>query len=164
MFNTTTPESAAFQDAAYSGVDFSSLSWPEKQWAAYYIWMANPVLATGLAAFLLHEIVYFGRCVPWIIIDRMPYFRQWKLQAKKVPTAAEQWECTKLVLFSHVTVELPVIFLFQPAAEALGMQTYQVPFPALTTMAPQIFLFFVFEDFFHFLGMFFFFLAAPLPQ
>ena len=32
------------------------------------------------------------------------------------------------------------------------MQTYQVPFPALKTMAPQIFFFFFFEDFFHFLG------------
>jgi methylsterol monooxygenase len=32
------------------------------------------------------------------------------------------------------------------------MSTYQVPFPSLKTMAPQIFLFFFFEDFFHFVA------------
>ena len=105
----------------------------------------------------------------------MPYFRKWKLQPGKVPTAAEQWSCTKQVLFSHFTIELPLvseitwlwssivltsffvqIWLFHPTAEALGMTTYQVPFPSLKTMAPQVFLFFFFEDFFHFVGEFFF--------
>lgn len=32
------------------------------------------------------------------------------------------------------------------------METYHVPFPSLKTMAPQIFFFFFFEDFFHFVG------------
>ncbi|KAG8882957.1 C-4 sterol methyl oxidase, partial [Tulasnella sp. 403] len=39
----------------YNTLDWSSLSWAEKQWASYYIWMGNPVLATGLMSFLLHE-------------------------------------------------------------------------------------------------------------
>ena len=47
-------------------------------------------------------MVYFGRSIPWIIIDAIPYFRQWKLQPNKVPTPAEQWACTKQVLFSHL--------------------------------------------------------------
>ena len=42
--------------------------------------------------------------------------------------------------------------LFHPTAEALGMSTYQVPFPSWKLMLPQIICFFVFEDFFHFLG------------
>jgi hypothetical protein len=37
----------------------------------------------------------------------MPYFRKWKLQPTKIPTAAEQWACTKYVLFSHFAIELP---------------------------------------------------------
>lgn len=53
--------------------------------------------------------MYFGRCVPWIIIDSMPYFRKWKLQPTKIPTAKEQWECTKQVLSSHFTIELPMV-------------------------------------------------------
>lgn len=39
----------------------------------------------------------------------MPYFQRWKLQPDKVPTAKEQWACTKQVLFSHFTVELPLV-------------------------------------------------------
>ena len=39
----------------------------------------------------------------------MPYFQKWKLQPNKIPTAEEQWECTKQVLFSHFTIELPAV-------------------------------------------------------
>ena len=102
----------------------------------------------------------------------MPYFHKWKLQPNKIPTAKEQWECTKLVLFSHFTIELPTvsafyecnvvtyqgyillqqIWLFHPLAESIGMSTYQVPFPDWKTMAPQVAFFFFFEDLFHFVG------------
>ncbi|KAG6850146.1 hypothetical protein H0H93_000531, partial [Arthromyces matolae] len=136
----------------YSTTDFSSISWFEQQWVAWYVMIGNPIIATGLMSFLLHEIVYFGRSIPWIIIDAIPYFRKWKLQPNKIPTPEQQWECTKLVLFSHFTVELPTIWLFHPLAESIGMSTYQVPFPSLKTMAPQIAFFFFFEDFFHFLA------------
>jgi len=83
-------------------------------------------------------VFYFGRCVPWIIIDSMPYFRKWKLQDAKAPTAAEQWKCTKYVLLTHFTVELPQIWGFHPLAEYFGMSTHQVPFPSWSTMVPQI--------------------------
>ena len=49
-------------------------------WAAWYAWMQNDVLATGIMSFVMHEIVYFGRSLPWIIIDRIPYFNKYKLQ------------------------------------------------------------------------------------
>ncbi|KAJ3505106.1 hypothetical protein NLJ89_g7584 [Agrocybe chaxingu] len=154
----------------YAGTDFSALNWFEQQWVAWYIYIGNPIVATGLMSFLLHEIVYFGRSIPWIIIDATPYFRKWKLQPNKIPTPAEQWACTKQVLFSHFTIELPAVrvsssqlksmqsftfgsdLAFPPYAESFGMKTYQVPFPSLKTMAPQIFLFFFFEDFFHFVA------------
>ncbi|KAI0699497.1 C-4 methyl sterol oxidase [Cerioporus squamosus] len=150
--NSTAPTGhpTAQQLYANAGIDFSNLSWLEVQWAAWYLWIGNPIIATGLASFLLHEIVYFGRCIPWIIIDSMPYFRKWKLQPTKIPTAQEQWECTKQVLFSHFMVELPVIWLFHPMAEYFGMSTWQVPFPSWKNQAAQVAFFFVFEDMFHF--------------
>lgn len=40
-------------------------------------------------------------------------------------------------------------------AESIGMTTWQVPFPSWKTMAPQIALFFVFEDMFHYFGRLF---------
>jgi len=137
---------------ASTGTDFSSLSQVEQWWAQWYLYIGDPVIATGLMSFILHEIVYFGRCIPWIIIDSIPYFRQWKLQPNKVPTAKEQWECTKLVLLSHFTIELPGIWLFHPLTEYFGMNTWQVPFPHWQMIALQVAGFFVFEDTYHFLA------------
>ncbi|KAF7328104.1 Methylsterol monooxygenase [Mycena sanguinolenta] len=136
--------------AMYRDVDFTSLPWLEQQWTAWYIYIGNPILATGLMSFLLHETIYFGRSIPWIIVDAIPYFRRWKLQAAKIPTPQEQWNCTKLVLFWHFTVELPVIWLFHPLAEMVGMRTYEVPLPGYAEWVPQIAFFFVFEDMFHY--------------
>lgn len=42
--------------------------------------MGNDVLATGVMSFVLHELIYFGRSLPWIIIDAIPYFRKYKIQ------------------------------------------------------------------------------------
>ena len=53
-FNATL--AASMQETLYPGLEFSSLNWLEKQWAAWYIWIANPVIATGLMSFLLHEV------------------------------------------------------------------------------------------------------------
>ncbi|KAF8493752.1 hypothetical protein F5888DRAFT_1617644, partial [Russula emetica] len=102
---------------------------------------------------LLAQTVYFGRCLPWIIIDAIPCFR--KLQPNKVPMPEEQWECTKGVLFSHFTVEGPAIFLFHPVAESFGMSTWQVPFSSWQTMLMQLTFSFFFEDMFHYFCSFF---------
>jgi len=152
FFNTTSFPGANTAEQLYQGTDFSSLNWFEQQWVAWYLWIGNPIIATGLMSFLMHEIVYFGRCIPWIIIDAIPYFRKWKLQPNKVPSSQEQWECTKQVLFSHFTIELPAIWLFHPMAESVGMSTWQVPFPSWKAMVPQILFFFFFEDLFHYLA------------
>ena len=52
----------------------------EKLWAAWYAYMQNDVLATGIMSFMMHEIVYFGRSLPWLTIDRIPYFNRYKIQ------------------------------------------------------------------------------------
>lgn len=48
---------------------------------AWYAWMQNDVLATGIMSFLMHEIVYFGRSLPWIIIDTFGIFKNYKIQS-----------------------------------------------------------------------------------
>ncbi|KAI5286652.1 C-4 sterol methyl oxidase [Ascosphaera aggregata] len=116
------------------------LNLAERLWASWYAYMQNDVLATGLMSFFMHEFVYFGRALPWVIIDTFGFFRQYKIQSL---------ECAKLVLLSHFTVELPQIWLFHPMAQFFGLQT-SVPFPALTTMAYQIAIFFVIEDTWHY--------------
>lgn len=121
----------------------------ERAWAAWYLWMQNDTLATGIMSFVMHEVIYFGRSAPWMIIDALPYFRKFKLQNQKVPTLKEQWECASLVLLSHFTVELPQIWLFHPIATYFGMD-YGVPFPSFGKMAFQIAVFFVMEDTWHY--------------
>ena len=49
-------------------------------WAAWYSYMQNDVLATGILSFVMHELVYFGRSLPWIIIGQIPYFQKYKIQ------------------------------------------------------------------------------------
>jgi methylsterol monooxygenase len=31
-------------------------------------------------SFVMHELVYFGRSLMWIIIDQIPYFKKFKIQ------------------------------------------------------------------------------------
>ncbi|KAK4698519.1 methylsterol monooxygenase, partial [Phenoliferia sp. Uapishka_3] len=151
LFNnaTTLFAPAAVKDL-YAGVNTTGLNPLELAWMSWYERFDSPVVATGIMSFLLHEIVYFGRCIPFMIIDAMPYFNKWKLQPNKVPSKEEQWACTKAVLLTHFTVELPQIWLFEPLARSLGMKTFEVPFPTLTTMALQITLFFFLEDTWHY--------------
>ena len=40
----------------YAGTDFSSLNWFEKQWAHWYIMIGDPIIATGLMSFIMHEV------------------------------------------------------------------------------------------------------------
>lgn len=58
-FNITAAAAAGHYSSpeqAYANTDFSSLGWLEKQWAAWYIFIGNPIIATGLMSFLLHEV------------------------------------------------------------------------------------------------------------
>merc|ERR1711939_360470 len=121
----------------YAGVNVAQLNTFERLWMSYYQSFDNPVVATGIMSFLIHELVYFGRSLPWMAIDAMPYFNKWKLQETKVPTWEQQWACTKYVLATHFTVELPQIYLFHPMATYFGMETWQVPFPSPVQVRAQ---------------------------
>lgn len=185
---------SAQQASLYKTIDPSTLGFLERLWYSWYslpVFKGDPVLATGLMSFFLHEVrgnmsrvtiaeeltsvatslqlVYFGRCLPWIAVDAMPYFRRWKLQPvsqlsrsksspsadfdltvqNKIPTAAQQWACTKAVLLVHFTVELPQIYAFYPIAASVGMKTFHLSFPSYAEMAYQLAIFFVIEDAWH---------------
>lgn len=125
------------------------LNWLERAWASWYIYMNNDILATGLLFFLTHEVMYFGRCLPWMIIDRIAYFQQWKIQPTKLPLDREQWECFKSVIKLHFLVEALPIWLFHPLCASLNISVL-VPFPLIKVMAAQIAMFFVLEDQWHY--------------
>lgn len=76
-----TPESATYWGQYDEISKYNAhLNVAEKMWAAWYAWMQNDVLATGIMSFLMHELVYFGRALPWVIIDSLGLFRQYKIQ------------------------------------------------------------------------------------
>ena len=62
-FNSTSAPSSIFHrysaQELYVGTDFSSLNWVERQWVNWYLMIGDPVIATGLASFLLHEVRVF---------------------------------------------------------------------------------------------------------
>ena len=47
--------------------------------------MQNDTIATGIMSFVMHEFVYFGRSLPWMIIDAIPFFNKYKLQNVSAP-------------------------------------------------------------------------------
>lgn len=67
-----------------------SLNYLERLWLAWYTYMQNDVLATGILSFTMHELVYFGRSLPWIIIDQIPLFNKYKIQNVSAAAAARR--------------------------------------------------------------------------
>lgn len=57
FLNSTMATALNPAEQLYQGIDHSSLTWFEKQWVAWYIWIGNPAIATGLMSFLLHEVI-----------------------------------------------------------------------------------------------------------
>lgn len=44
------------QNELYGDVNLEHLNWLERQWASFYIWMGNAIIATGVMSFVLHEV------------------------------------------------------------------------------------------------------------
>lgn len=65
----------------------------------------------------LGKVVYFGRCVPWIIIDAIPYFRRWKLQPVR---------CAPKFSLTCRTMVLLTIFEEQGPHEAGAMGMHKI--------------------------------------
>ncbi|KAK8104724.1 C-4 methylsterol oxidase [Apiospora kogelbergensis] len=154
-FNTTTTLPSLNNQTYTELASFAAAKWPhlsvfEQFWWAHYAYWQSGIIATGLLTFWSHEIVYFGRCLPWMIADSLPsIFLRYKIQDTKQPSAAVQWECTKFILLIHFLVEMPLIVLFHPLCELFGLDV-NVPFPRWTLVAFQIGCFFLLEDTYHY--------------
>lgn len=127
------------------------LNYAEQQWANFYTWMNNDILATGFLLLFFHEAVYFGRSLPWAIIDAIPYFRKYKIQENKIPSSHDYWQCLKEVLVAHIFIEAIPIFGFHSVCSYFGIDV-GVPFPPLKSICLQVALFFVMEDTWHYWG------------
>lgn len=43
-------------DFLYANTDPTKLNWLEQRWMAWYLFFGDPVIATGLMSFILHEV------------------------------------------------------------------------------------------------------------
>jgi methylsterol monooxygenase len=79
-FPSASPETYWGHFEEISGYN-TQLNIAERLWAAWYAWMQNDVLATGIMSFAMHELIYFGRSLPWILIDTFGFFNNYKIQS-----------------------------------------------------------------------------------
>jgi methylsterol monooxygenase len=54
-YNQSIPELSAYK-SLYADTDYSRLNYLEQAWVSWYVWFDNPVIATGLMSFLIHEV------------------------------------------------------------------------------------------------------------
>ncbi|KAA8496857.1 Methylsterol monooxygenase 2-2 [Porphyridium purpureum] len=99
----------------------------------------------SFGTFVLHEMFYWGSYLPFFVMDRTPYFHKWKIQDEKENDLPGQWQCFKAVMLNHMLVVFPIVMVSH-LFEFLGVDAgYEVP--SLITIAFQVFVCFLIEDF-----------------
>lgn len=99
---------------------------------------------------ILHEIVYFGLCLPGFVAQFLPVMRHFKIQQDRPETSADQWKCFKLLMFNHFCFQIPLI-----GGIYIYMQVMSVPYsyetvPKWYVMLGQLFGCLVLEDTWHY--------------
>ncbi|KAJ2178580.1 C-4 sterol methyl oxidase, partial [Coemansia sp. RSA 518] len=124
-------------------------TWAESLWLSLFDGR-NELLTFTALAFLMHEFVYFGRYLPFLVCDYIPALQKYKIQDNKPVTREMKWRCLRSLMFSHFIIEGPLMLGFLPIAKLAGIRTTEMPLPGWTEMAMQIAVFFVLEDFWHY--------------
>lgn len=125
------------------------LSWLDQTWADLFK-DRNQLIVLAAISFIVHEIVYFGRYIPFMIASRIRYFDKYKLQADKQISDEQWWKCVKGVLIGQWCIDLPLMIFFHPTAQLIGMKVDTVPLPSWYDIAYQNVIFLVVEDAFHY--------------
>ncbi|KAI9332836.1 hypothetical protein BDR26DRAFT_912353 [Obelidium mucronatum] len=112
----------------------------------------NPSLKLAVILFIWHEFVFFSRYLPYVVLDHIPSFKKYKIQTEKVVTGSEFRKAMSHITLAQLFVQLPMMCLFKPLTEALGMKFLEVPFPSLALIALQCAFFVIVEDTYHYWG------------
>jgi len=110
----------------------------------------SPATVMAIGTFIIHETTYFTRFLPFYLCDFVPYLRKFKIQTGKDNEPDLLRKCLKTVIFNHACVQLPMVLLFHPIAEFLGMTIHGTPLPGCGAIAFQILLFAMVEDSWHY--------------
>jgi len=106
-------------------------------------------VVAGLGTFLVHEICYFAVYIPFLLADFIPYLRNnYKIQPTKDNDWSLQWRCFKWLMFLHFVIEFPIVLLAHHGFRSVGMVTAYDQIPSWWTIAWQMVVFLMVEDFY----------------
>lgn len=123
-------------------------TWTERTWLSFFEGR-NEAITFGIIAFLVHQTVYYGRYLPYLICDYIPAMQKYKLQPDHQISNQQWWKCLNSLLTSQFLVQLPMMMFFLPAAKMVGFDC-AAPFPELPRVCFQVCTFFIIEDFYHY--------------
>jgi len=115
---------------------------------ALFVWMFatfHPFAVLTVGTFCLHECMYFGVYVPYVIADRIPAMAKYKIQPDKQNTFSMQWNCFTKLIFVHTLTQIPLMMLSHHFFSLVGISK-EPPFPTWTTILSQIVISFIIED------------------
>ncbi|KAJ3012742.1 UNVERIFIED_CONTAM: C-4 sterol methyl oxidase [Siphonaria sp. JEL0065] len=112
----------------------------------------NPSLKLAVILFLWHEFVFYSRYFPYAVLDYIPSFRKYRIQPDKIVTGDALRDVIVHVSLSQLFTQLPMMCLFKPLTESLGMRFLEAPFPSVALIALQCAIFVVVEDTYHYWG------------
>ncbi|KAJ3034017.1 C-4 sterol methyl oxidase [Rhizophlyctis rosea] len=122
----------------------------ERTWLSMFEGKDYVIIRLAVILFLWHEFVFFARFLPYYLCDFIPFFRKYKIQESKENTPELYWKCIRHVIQSQLTIQLPMMMGFHPAATLLGMKFLEVPFPTLSTIALSCLFCMIAEDTYHY--------------
>lgn len=103
----------------------------------------------SLGSFVIHELVYFGSGLPFLLLEVANY-RRHKIQ-DRVNTPTAQRKCLLKLAFYHCCVNLPVMVVSYPVFKHMGFRS-TLPLPSWQEVVGQISCYFVLEDFVFYWG------------
>lgn len=106
----------------------------------------SPFVITTLGTFIIHESAYFSAAVPWLLLDQIPFFQKYKIQARPNEKVA-MWACFKHLMFSHVMIQAPMMLATYWFLSMMGFELH-APLPRLSTMMGKCVVNFIIEDFY----------------
>ncbi|KAL6055655.1 Methylsterol monooxygenase 1 [Balamuthia mandrillaris] len=124
-------------------------NWFEKGWR----WLTSSYTEQQIAFYwsiLLHEVVYFAFSLPSFVFQFIPFLKKYKIQSSKPETTEGQWQCFKLLMFSHFVIQAPLIVGVYGYTKMFNIPYDYESIPEWYNIVWRMFLCLVIEDAWHY--------------
>ncbi|KAJ3306529.1 C-4 sterol methyl oxidase [Kappamyces sp. JEL0829] len=104
-------------------------------------------LRMGIFLFCFHQVVFFGRFLPYYIADFIPSLQKYKLQPNASISSKVWWQCFRQMILEQMFLHFPLMLNFTKTVTDIGMDLTG-PLPSYAEIVPACLFFLVVEDFF----------------